>query len=118
MQTAPTVEVMVAASTWRPRQPSPEGTNATDLTSTAPAARTPGPAKEMVPQPFFENGRRPTGCLLPSITTSRRSNQIKSFLMVYGAVNALTRNALTDFTDHALTFSEGFFISKWDGPEA
>ncbi len=30
----------------------------------------------------------------------------------------VTRNALTDFTDHALTFSEGFFISKWDGPEA
>ncbi len=45
--------VMVAASTWRPWQPSTEGTNATDQTSTAPAARTPGPAREMVRQPFF-----------------------------------------------------------------
>ncbi len=44
---------MVAASTWRPRQPSFEGTNATDQTSTAPAARTPGPTREMVLQPFF-----------------------------------------------------------------
>ncbi len=41
---------MVAASTWRPRQPSFEGTNATDQTSTAPATRTPGPAREMVRQ--------------------------------------------------------------------
>ncbi len=44
---------MVAASTWRPRQPSFEGMNATDQTSTAPAARTPGPARKMVRQPFF-----------------------------------------------------------------
>ncbi len=63
---------MVAASTWQPRQPSFEGTNATDQTSTAPAARAPGPAREMVRQPFFENGRRPASCRLPSITTSRR----------------------------------------------
>ncbi len=40
-----TLGVMVAASTWRK--------NATDQTSTAPAARTPGPATEMVRQPFF-----------------------------------------------------------------
>ncbi len=45
--------VMIAASTWWPRQPSFEGTNATDQTSTAPAARTPCPAREMVRQPFF-----------------------------------------------------------------
>ncbi len=44
---------MVAASTCQPRQLSFEGTNATDQTSTAPAARTPGPAREMVRQPFF-----------------------------------------------------------------
>ncbi len=35
---------MIAASTWRPQQHYFEGTNATDQTSTAPAARTPGPA--------------------------------------------------------------------------
>ncbi len=65
--------VMVAASTWRPRQPSSEGTNATDQTSTALAARSRGPAWEMVRQPcFFENGRRPADCRLPSTTTSRR----------------------------------------------
>ncbi len=40
--------VMVAASTWRPLQLSSEGTNATDQTSTAPAARTPCPTREMV----------------------------------------------------------------------
>ncbi len=44
---------MVTASTWWPRQHSSEGTNETDQTSTAPAARTPGPAREMVRQPFF-----------------------------------------------------------------
>ncbi len=45
--------VRVAAFTWRPRQPSSKGTNATDQTSTTPVARTPGPAREMVRQPFF-----------------------------------------------------------------
>ncbi len=44
---------MVAASTCRPRQPPFEGTNTTDQRSTAPAARAPGPAREMVRQPFF-----------------------------------------------------------------
>ncbi len=44
---------MVTASTWRPRQPSSEGTNATDQTSTAPAAR------DMVRQPFLRVGGAP-----------------------------------------------------------
>ncbi len=51
---------MVAASMWRPRQPSFEETNATDQTSTVPAARTPGPAREMVRQPFFRSEAVPT----------------------------------------------------------
>ncbi len=38
---------MVTASTWRPRQPSSEGANATDQTSIAAATRTLGPAREM-----------------------------------------------------------------------
>ncbi len=44
--------VMVVALTWRLRQPSFEGANATDQTSTASAARTQGPARKMVRQPF------------------------------------------------------------------
>ncbi len=60
--------VMVAASPWRPRQPSFEGTNATAQTRTAPAARTPGPAREMVRQPFFSK----QCCRLPSSPTSRK----------------------------------------------
>ncbi len=39
--------VMLVAIPWQPRQPSSEGTNATDQVSTATAARTPGPTKEM-----------------------------------------------------------------------
>ncbi len=46
---------MVAASTWRPRQPSPEGSNATDQNSTVPATRTPDLTWEINRQPFFEN---------------------------------------------------------------
>ncbi len=44
---------MVAALTWRPRQPSSEGTNATYQTSTNPAARITDPAREMVRQFFL-----------------------------------------------------------------
>ncbi len=47
---------MVAPSTWRPRQPYFEGTNATDQTSTAPAARTPGPARDRFANRFFKEG--------------------------------------------------------------
>ncbi len=73
---------MVAASTWRPRQPSFEGTNATDQTSTAPAAQTPGPAREMVRQPFFLRGRRLAGCHLPSSPTSQRCRDQPRFLLL------------------------------------
>ncbi len=50
---------MVAASSWRPRQPSSEGSKASDQTSTAPATRIPGPAGEMVRQPFFREWETP-----------------------------------------------------------
>ncbi len=73
----PRAGVMVAASTWRPRQPSFEGTNVTDQTSNAPAARTPGPAREMVRQPFFlkrETPRRPP----PPHTPSQQSHDFCS----------------------------------------
>ncbi len=50
---------MVAASTWRPRQPSSEGTNTTDRTSTAPAAWILGPAREMGCQPFLRERETP-----------------------------------------------------------
>ncbi len=38
---------MVVASSCRPRQPSSDGTIATDRTSTTPAARTPAPVREI-----------------------------------------------------------------------
>ncbi len=53
---------MVISSPWPPRQPSSEGAKATDQTSTAPAPRAPCAAREVVRQPFFESGRRLTGC--------------------------------------------------------
>ncbi len=58
---------MVAASPWRPRPPSSEGTNATDQTSTSPAARTPGPVREMVRQQLPVTDLSATYCNLKPV---------------------------------------------------
>ncbi len=52
---------MVAASTWQLPQTSFERTNATDQTSTAPAARTPGPAGGWLANRFFLKRETPLG---------------------------------------------------------
>ncbi len=77
--------VVVAASPWQPRQPSPEGTNANDQTAAQP--------QQLEPQarPFFATGRRPACCRPTS------SSQI-NFLSVLLPQSVLHRSQRTDPT--------------------
>ncbi len=59
------LSVMFQASTWRPRQPSSEGTNVTDQTSSTPAALTPARLWDGSPINFSRVGDAPTA--VPSL---------------------------------------------------
>ncbi len=113
------VGVMVAASPWRPRPPSSEGTNATDQKSTAPAARTLGSVRLMVKKSTcdrpFSNLLQLKACFLKqilsqqnSITICSKKMQHCSFLSQPGLL-ATVKNFHTNFVSLFLTYR-----LRWD----